>query len=222
MAPYAVDFSLFDWVNRLQQHTGWAHGLFRMYAKDGVVLFALALVAGWLVARSRDDLEGVAGSVWAALAALVGLAVNQVIGSAVDRARPYTNHPHVHLLVTRTRDFSFPSDHSVVAGAVAAGLFLVDRRVGIVTAVLALVMAFARVYVGAHYPGDVVAGLAVGAAVALVGARPAVAVLTPAVRVVARSPLRPLVTSAHPVSGGQSGTRPDDAAGRSRSRQTSA
>lgn len=190
-----MDFSWFDWVNRLQRHTTWAHRFFRLYAKDGIALFALALIGGWLVARARGDLRGVAGAVWAAIAALLGLAVNQWIGGAVDRARPYATHPHVHLLVSRTSDFSFPSDHSVVAGAVAAGLLLVDRRVGITTVVLAALMAFARVYVGAHYPGDVIAGLAIGAAIALVGARPAVALLTPLAAAVARTPLRPLVTS---------------------------
>src|SRR3954463_115882 len=104
--PCDVDFSLFDWITRLQQHTGWAHGIFRTYAKDGIALFALALLAGWIVARSRNDLAGGAGPGGAGIAALIGLAVNQVIGGAVDRARPYTNHPNVHLLVTRTRDFS--------------------------------------------------------------------------------------------------------------------
>jgi membrane-associated phospholipid phosphatase len=57
----------------------------------------------------------------------------------------------------------------------------------------ALLMAFTRVYVGAHYPGDVIAGLVLGAAVTVVGhaaARPAVLAL---VRRLARTPLSPLV-----------------------------
>src|SRR4051812_38576412 len=116
-----MDFRAFDWVNHLQQHTGWAHPFFRLYAKDGVALLALALVAGWCVSRARCDPRGVSGSVWSAVAALIGLLVNQLLGSAVDRARPYTTHPSVHLLVSRSNDFSFPSDHAVVAGAVAGG-----------------------------------------------------------------------------------------------------
>ncbi len=56
-----------------------------------------------------------------------------------------------------------------MAGAVAAGLWLLDRRLGAVATLSALVMAFARVYIAAHYPHDVLVGLAFGAAVALVG-----------------------------------------------------
>ena len=52
-----------------------------------------------------------------------------------------------------------------MAGAVTAGLFLVDPILGSVSLLLALLMAFSRVYIAAHYPSDVVAGLILGAAV---------------------------------------------------------
>jgi membrane-associated phospholipid phosphatase len=56
-----------------------------------------------------------------------------------------------------------------MAGAAAAGLWLVSRLLGAIATVAALVMAVARVYIAAHYPWDVVVGLAVGAWIALVG-----------------------------------------------------
>ena len=81
---------------------------------------------------------------------------------------------HVEVLVSKSHDASFPSDHSIVAGSATAGLWIVahygvqaNRAVPIVATALALVVAFSRVYVGAHYPGDVVAGLGVGATITL-------------------------------------------------------
>jgi membrane-associated phospholipid phosphatase len=56
-----------------------------------------------------------------------------------------------------------------MAGAAAAGLWLVSRRLGAVATVAALLMAASRVYICAHYPWDVVVGLLVGAAVSLLG-----------------------------------------------------
>jgi membrane-associated phospholipid phosphatase len=173
-----MDHSLFRWINRLANRTGWAHGFFTSYAKYGIVLFAALLVAAYLDGRQHDDLRAIAGSVWAAGAALVALGIGQLIGGAIDRARPYEAMTGVHLLVDKTTDFSFPSDHATAAGAVAVGLLLTSRRWGTVAAVLAIVMAFTRVYVGAHYPGDVIAGLALGGAVAAAGTVLVVPLLT--------------------------------------------
>jgi undecaprenyl-diphosphatase len=173
-----MDNSLFRWINRLANHTGWAHGFFTNYAKYGIVLFAALLVVAYLDGRQHDDLGAVASSVWAAGAALVALGIGQLIGGAIDRARPYEAMTGVHLLVDKTTDFSFPSDHATAAGAVAVGLLLTNRRWRIVAAVLAIVMAFTRVYVGAHYPGDVLAGLALGGGVAAAGAVLVVPLLT--------------------------------------------
>ena len=173
-----MDNSLFRWINRLANRTGWAHGFFTSYAKYGIVLFAALLVAAYIDGRQHDDLRANAGSVWAAGAALVALGIGQLIGGAIDRARPYQAMSGVHLLVDKTTDCSFASDHATAAGAVAVGLLVTNRRWGIVAAVLAIVMAFTRVYVGAHYPGDVIAGLALGGVVAAAGTALVVPLLT--------------------------------------------
>jgi undecaprenyl-diphosphatase len=167
----------------------------RFYAKDGIVLFAALLVVAFLDARHHDDQIALAGSIWAAGGALVALGIAQVIGRAVDRARPYEQLANVHLLVARTSDFSLPSDHSTVAGAVAAGLVLSNRRWGIVAVVAAVAMAFARVYVGAHFPGDVVAGLALGTAVAAAGRYTVVPPLATVLGRLGRTGLRRLITA---------------------------
>ncbi len=155
-------------VNDLARNTGWLHTPMVDYARYGVVLFAVAIVASAVYAR-RSDARALAASVWAGLGTLVAVGLNQPIGNAVGEARPHATHPGSLLLVSPTADFSFPSDHAVMAGAVAAGLFIVSRRLGLFVAAAAVLMAFARVYVGAHYPGDVLAGLVVGAVVVTLG-----------------------------------------------------
>ena len=191
-----MDSSLYRWINRLADRTGWAHGLFKANAGFGIALFAVLLLVSYLDGRKRDDLTAVAASVWAAGAALAALGIGQLIGGAIDRARPYETIANVHLLVDKTTDFSFPSDHSTVAGAVAVGLLFANRRWGIVAGVLALLMAFTRVYVGAHYPTDVLAGLVLGGIVATAGWFVVVPLLRRIAEWMAGTALRPLVTSA--------------------------
>ena len=103
-------------------------------ANRGVVVFAVLLLVGYPLARSRSDLSGVAGSLWAGGAALIALGLAQIIGNIVDRARRYETLANVHVLVDETTDFSFPSDHATLVGAVAVGLFFVDRWLGLAAA----------------------------------------------------------------------------------------
>ncbi|MEZ0053136.1 membrane-associated phospholipid phosphatase [Mycobacterium sp. MAA66] len=78
---------------------------------------------------------------------------------------------------------------------VVAALWLVNRRLGTVAAVAAALMAFARVYVGAHYPRDVLAGLALGIVVSLAGYFLSRPLLRPLLDLVSKTPLRRLVTT---------------------------
>jgi membrane-associated phospholipid phosphatase len=189
--------TLFDQINAFARATPWLHAVITFYAGYGVVVFTLLLAAGWWSARRSGQPQRMAAAVCAGTATLLAVGINQPIVDAVHEARPYTDHPSVLVLATRSADFSFPSDHAVMAGAVAAGLLFVSRRLAALAGVAALAMAFARVYIAAHYPTDVAVGLVLGAAVALVvhlvAHRP---IASPVAALVAsNSVVRPLLTS---------------------------
>lgn len=161
-----MDYSLYKTINGLSGGS-FADRLFELLAKDLpgvlVVLVALAFLIPW---RGRRE-ERRRGAVLATAAAGLALLINQPIAHAVERLRPYLAHPtHAHLLIARSHDPSFPSDHATGAFALAFGVWLYDRTVGTILLVIAAVLAFSRVYVGTHYPGDVVAGALIGIAVA--------------------------------------------------------
>src|SRR4051794_3235748 len=160
-------------------------------------MFAVLLVAGWWTARRSGQAKRMAAVVCTGVATLLAVGINQPIVNAVHEARPYTDHPGALVLATRSTDFSFPSDHAVMAGAVAVGLLFVSRRLATLAAVAALAMAFARVYIAAHDPADVAVGLALGAAVALVVYLVAHRLIAFAVAalVASDSVVRPLLTS---------------------------
>ncbi|MFD3540147.1 phosphatase PAP2 family protein [Streptomyces sp. NPDC058662] len=163
------------------------------------ILLALVLLVLWCWrgARRQDEptaVESFAALVWAPLAAALALLVNVPLREFVGRPRPF--HAHEGLRVVdpgfgagfAETDFSFVSDHSTLAMALGIGLFVADRRLGFIGIGLALAEGFSRVYLGVHYPTDVIGGFALGTAVVLVLAPLAMALLTPVVRAVARSP----------------------------------
>jgi undecaprenyl-diphosphatase len=190
-----ADTSLFLSVNDFARSTPWLHGPLVLYAGYGLVVFAGLLVAGWWIARKAGDPARMAAALWAPAGMLLALAVNQPIVAAVNESRPYASLPDILVLATPTTDPGFPSDHAMVAGAVTAGLFLVDRRLGWVTAAAAALMAFSRVYIAAHYPLDVVVGLLLGAAVSLAGYFLLRRVLLRMVLALQDTRLRPLLTT---------------------------
>jgi undecaprenyl-diphosphatase len=187
------DRAWFLTVNDWARDTPWLHGAITAYANYGVLLFVALLLGGYLAARRAGSARLLAASAWSGVATLLAVAVNQPIASAVGEPRPFTTFPHALLLAHRSPDPSFASDHAVMAGAVAVALLILSRRLGAVGVAAALLMAFARVYVGAHFPVDVLAGLALGGCVAgagwLVLARP----LTALMRQAGHTPLKVLL-----------------------------
>lgn len=98
------------------------------------------------------------------LALLFSLCVNNLLlKNLIARTRPYDAISALIPIVERPTDFSFPSGHTAAAFA-AAGVFFrtLPKRFGIPLIVLASVIAVSRLYVGVHYPSDVLIGLISG------------------------------------------------------------
>ena len=189
---------LYDVNGLAKSAPGWADAAVSWIGEYGI-LFGLMLicVAAWLQARRRPDAPAaVAALAWVPLAAATAEIVNIPVRALVARPRPFVHHSGLDVLVSGKDDFSFVSDHATMAMAVAVALLLVSRRLGLVAVGLALLEGFCRVYMGVHYPSDVVGGYALGTAVVLLLAPLATAVLVPLCRAVARTAAAPLVVAA--------------------------
>lgn len=103
----------------------------------------------------------------AVCAAAVGLSDQgaNLIKDAVQRTRPCHVIPEVHLLAGCTQSPAFPSNHASNMFAIATMAWLEFRRWRWILPALAAAMAYSRLYVGVHYPSDVLAGALLGAAI---------------------------------------------------------
>ncbi|GAA1377433.1 phosphatase PAP2 family protein [Streptomyces beijiangensis] len=198
MAGLAMDGSnpdlglLYDINGLAKDAPGWFDRGMEFVGEYGILL-ALVLVAVWCwwSVRRQTDREGavaaVAALVWAPLAAGLAVLVNIPIRGFVERPRPFVEHRGIDVLVAGKTDFSFVSDHATIAMAIGAGLFVTHRKFGLLAIGLAMAEGFCRVFMGVHYPTDVVGGFALGTAVTLLLAPLAGLLLTPVVRAVSRS-----------------------------------
>ena len=162
-----MDFSLYQLINDFAARNDWLEDPLRFFALSAQWFFIAVLVALFFARGKWKSVNGRRGVAGAGLSAIFALGVAHLIASLWDRARPYEAHASAHLFISRSPDPSFPSDHATAAFALAVAVFLWHRRAGWLMLAMAAVVSLARVGVGTHYPGDVLGGAAIGAAIAL-------------------------------------------------------
>jgi undecaprenyl-diphosphatase len=96
------------------------------------------------------------------------LANNIILKNLVARIRPYEAVAGLQRIIEAQSDYSFPSGHSGASFSVAVVMLLMfPRKIGVPAIILAVLIALSRLYVGVHYPTDVIGGMLIGTAAAL-------------------------------------------------------
>ncbi|MFB7915120.1 phosphatase PAP2 family protein [Streptomyces sp. NPDC056061] len=148
----------------------WVQHLAAGWTEFGLLVFGVLFITGWWRAR-RGDEAALALAVLAPLATGFGYVVSEVLKSMVNEERPcraVTGAAASLVSCPPVGDWSFPSNHSAIAGAAAVAVAIARPVLAWLTVPMALLMAFSRVFVGVHYPHDVAVGLVLGAVVSAV------------------------------------------------------
>lgn len=162
---YELDAAVTHAINGLSGHSTFVDLLMIWISSVGVPAMVVMVALQWW--RKSDRLHVRHTLIAAGLSFMLGLGLNQLILLGIHRARPYDGGL-THLLIERSADFSFPSDHATATFAIAAA-FLAhgSRRTGLVFLLVACLITFSRVYIGTHYASDVLGGAVTGILAAL-------------------------------------------------------
>lgn len=122
-------------------------------------ILGVGVITGLDVVRNRRfRLKVAQGVVLAGTAVALALALNAMIGQMWARPRPHDSET-VRLLIAASADPSLPSDHAAAAIAIVLGAWSISPALGATLLAEAFFVVLGRVYVGVHYPGDILAGV---------------------------------------------------------------
>jgi len=152
-----MNYKLFQMINQNAGHHHFLDGLMVFVTKDALMIFALALLLMWFFGKEKYKYT----VVFAAITGALGLFINFILGHINFEPRPFVTH-HVNLLIQHAKDSSFPSDHTTGAFSLAlAVLWRRHRKIGFGMLLFAILTGISRVYVGHHYPFDVLGSIIV-------------------------------------------------------------
>ncbi|HEM8667016.1 TPA: undecaprenyl-diphosphate phosphatase [Klebsiella aerogenes] len=152
-----INYALFALINATPASSWWAIEVATFIAKDLIIIVPLLVVALWLWGPNQRQLVF---KVMLALA--LSLSISWVIGHQFPHDRPFVDGVGYNFL-HHAADDSFPSDHGTVIFTFALA-FLFWHRVwsGVLLLVIASAIAWSRVYLGVHWPLDMLGGLLAG------------------------------------------------------------
>jgi membrane-associated phospholipid phosphatase len=160
---------VYDAITSLGVHSpGFVQGLLLAYTNYGLLLVFPLFALLWWRARASGSAERMALALLAPAGTLVAYLFSEVLKTMVHEERPCRGLPVTSYIgkCPDPGDWSFPSNHSVIAASAALGAVYAWRRAMPWLLSLAALMAFSRVFVGVHFPHDVLGGLFFGAAFA--------------------------------------------------------
>jgi undecaprenyl-diphosphatase len=163
-----TDTSVFLWINGLAGRVAVIDEFFKGIANDyfAIITACLVLVWMWFATRDITQREINQRTVMLAMTSMgIASALMVLCNHYYFRTRPFDNLPasSIHLLFYMPTDSSFPSNLAAVLFGIAIPVFIKNRKYGAWLLALATLSSFGRVYMGVHYPLDIVGGVAVAA-----------------------------------------------------------
>lgn len=122
----------------------------------GIIWIAIAIVSLFMKKTRKC---GVLMLISMALGLLLG---NGVIKNLVKRERPCWINPNILLLIPNPTDYSFPSGHTLASFEATIMILLHNKKWGIISLIVAILIAFSRMYLFVHFPTDILGGIILG------------------------------------------------------------
>ena len=152
-----LDIKIFYAINGLAGKSNFWDQVFVFFAEYALWIFGAVLVVYLFVNRKIF---------WTGLASVIlsRAIFTVIIRYLYPRPRPFLTLLNVRQLIEKNgAEPAFPSGHTAIVFSIAFTVYLFNKKMGVILIVAALIFTFARIYVGVHYPTDILGGIGVAA-----------------------------------------------------------
>lgn len=150
-----MNMELFRLINNLANKNSVLDNIMIFFSKDVPYIFMAAVAIIFILGIGKKNVEYRKVTFNTFVITVINLMLSFIIGSIYYVDRPFV-HNKVNLLFPHVRDASFPSDHATGTMSIALGLKKYNKLLSGILTAISIVVAFSRVYVGHHYPMDVI------------------------------------------------------------------
>ncbi|WP_062105512.1 undecaprenyl-diphosphatase [Bacillus niameyensis] len=149
-----MNYELFEAIHQYAGQFPLLDRVMIFVTNKALIIYAITLLLMWIF--GNDKYKQIV--FFSALTGGLGLLLNFVITLFYFEPRPFVTHD-VDVLIKHAADASFPSDHTTGAFSLALAILLRQRKIGLALLALAILTGVSRIFVGHHYPFDVLGSI---------------------------------------------------------------
>jgi undecaprenyl-diphosphatase len=159
---FILDYNFFKAINQLAGRYPFLDKV--MILTSNRARYVYFIVLGLLFIMSGEKRKAAQNAIVAMVTAYL---INLFIRTFSFKPRPFINH-RVGILIPSKMDSSFPSKHTVLVFAVSTSLLFYNKTIGTILSALSLLTGLSRVWLGHHYPSDIIASAMIGSIISLI------------------------------------------------------
>lgn len=159
-----MDYIIAKWINGLAGKFIWLDVIGIIFSDFLILVIPLIIILVYFFSKKRSRTGIIIGKIILGLVLVILL--NYALSQIIARPRPFVVHKDIYQLakfIIGPNDFSFPSDHTAMAFVMAIVVFVDWKKFGLILLISAFLVAVGRIFVGVHYPLDILAGIIMAA-----------------------------------------------------------